>query len=128
MARLSSVIVALALGLSNANVFFEDRFDSGMDNWVKSDWKSGDMGTWTHGPGEWFGNEDLAKGIITTDDLKHHAISAKMSSTASTTVKNSNITICPCFFGILLSKSSFVPLGSFSPTPVRLLPSCLCVR
>jgi len=85
MARLSSVIVALALGLSNANVFFEDRFDSGMDNWVKSDWKSGDMGTWTHGPGEWFGNEDLAKGIITTDDLKHHAISAKMSSTASTT-------------------------------------------
>ena len=28
------------------------------------------MGTWTHGDGQWFGNEAEAKGIITTDDLK----------------------------------------------------------
>jgi len=84
---LSKDVLALALLASPAaaTVFFEDRFTDGMSAWVTSDWKPNDMGTWTHGSGAWFANEAEAKGIITTDDLKHHAISAKMASAASTT-------------------------------------------
>merc|ERR1711991_1075001 len=55
------------------------------DKWTVSDWKTGDMGTWTYTAGEWFGDEATAKGIATTDDVKHHAISAKLDSPASTT-------------------------------------------
>ncbi len=77
--------VSLLASSASSTVFFEDRFDKGMGKWVVSDWKSGDMGTWTHTAGQWFGNEAEAKGIATTNDVKHHAISAKMDSAASTT-------------------------------------------
>lgn len=84
-----SVIVALALLAPPAfgTVFFEDRFSKGMENWELSKWKGeNEMGTWTHTSGDWFANEQEAKGIATTDDMKHHAISAKMDSVASTAV------------------------------------------
>jgi hypothetical protein len=45
------------------------------------------MGEWKHTAGDWFGDEAEAKGIATTSDLKHHAISAKLDSPASTTVR-----------------------------------------
>jgi len=81
-----SILLALALlPAAQATVFFEDRFADGMSKWVASDWKKGDMGKWTHTSGQWFGDEAEAKGIATTDDVKHHAISAKMASPASTT-------------------------------------------
>jgi hypothetical protein len=96
-----SVIVALALFSSPVlgTVFFEDRFSKGMDNWKLSNWKENDMGTWTHTSGDWFANEEEAKGIATTDDLKHHAISAKMNSPASTDV--SFFSFCSTFFFFL---------------------------
>jgi len=42
------------------------------------------MGTWTHTSGAWYSNEAESKGIATTSEFKHHAISAKMDSAAST--------------------------------------------
>lgn len=79
-----SVIVALALSSPVlGTVFFEDRFSDGMSKWKESKWKE-EMGHFQLTSGDWFGNEDEAKGIATTDDMKHHAISAKMDSTAST--------------------------------------------
>ena len=82
-----TVLLALAMLFTGASstVFFEDRFDANMDKWTVSNWKAGDMGTWTYTSGEWFGDEATAKGIATTDDLKHHAISAKLDKPASTT-------------------------------------------
>mmetsp|Transcript_32514 Transcript_32514/g.64879 ORF Transcript_32514/g.64879 Transcript_32514/m.64879 type:complete len:398 (+) Transcript_32514:65-1258(+) len=82
-----SVILALAAlaTMASATVFFEDKFETGMDAWTLSNWKEGDMGEWKHTAGEWFGNEAEAKGIATTSDVKHHAISAKLTSPASTT-------------------------------------------
>ena len=82
-----TIAVALAMLFTGASstVFFEDRFDENMDKWTVSEWKTGDMGTWTYTAGEWFGDEATAKGIATTDDVKHHAISAKLDSPASTT-------------------------------------------
>ncbi len=86
MAR--SIVGVLAFASSAAaTVFFEDRFSTGMDKWVLSDWKSGEMGKWAHSSGEWFGDEAEAKGIVTSNEFKHHAISAKMDSAASTAVR-----------------------------------------
>lgn len=76
--------ITLLASSASSTVFFEDRFAKGFDKWVVSDWKTGDMGKWTHTAGQWFGNEAEAKGIATTDDVKHHAISAKLDSAAST--------------------------------------------
>jgi calreticulin len=86
---LKAVVLALALFSSSvtSTVYFEDRFSDGMSNWVPSDWKKGDMGKWSHTAGEWFSNEAEAKGIATSDDVKHHAISAKMTSSATTVGK-----------------------------------------
>ena len=81
------LLLACALGVASAKVFYEERFGAGWeDRWVKSEWKD-DMGTWGYGPGEWFaeGQEENAKGIITMGEVKNHAISAKMSEAASTT-------------------------------------------
>jgi len=83
-----SAVLALALLASSvsATVFFEERFgDAAWEKrWTLSDWKTGDMGKWSWTSGDWFSNEAEAKGIATTDDLKHHAISAKMPKAAST--------------------------------------------
>jgi calreticulin len=78
-----SLVIASLLASSTATIYFEDRFTTGMDNWVPSDWKANDMGKWTHTAGQWFSDEAETKGISTTDDLKHHAISAKMTSPAT---------------------------------------------
>jgi calreticulin len=83
---MSRLVVALALLASvNATVFFEDRFTNGMEKWKSSNWKPDEMGTWTHTSGEWFGDEEECKGMATTDDMKHHAISAQLDTPASTT-------------------------------------------
>jgi len=90
MMMAARIVVALALAsTATSTVYFEEKFaDASWENrWVKSEWKSGEMGEWTYGPGEWFSNEAEAMGIATTDDVKFHAISAKMDSSASTTEK-----------------------------------------
>jgi len=78
-------VLALAVG-AHAAVYFEEKFGdaSWESRWVKSQWKdAADMGTWTHTAGQWHANEAEALGIATTDDLKFHAISAKMDSAAN---------------------------------------------
>ncbi|CAL1352876.1 unnamed protein product [Linum trigynum] len=63
-----------------AEVIFEERFDEGWEGrWVKSDWKrsEGKAGTFKHTAGKWSGDPD-DKGIQTTNDAKHFAISAKI--------------------------------------------------
>ncbi|CAI0438937.1 unnamed protein product [Linum tenue] len=68
------------LHFSCAEVIFEERFDEGWEGrWVKSDWKrsEGKAGTFKHTAGKWSGDPD-DKGIQTTNDAKHFAISAKI--------------------------------------------------
>jgi len=45
-------------------------------------------GEWAHTPGEWFTNEELAKGMQVTTDMKFHAISAPLDTPASTVDKD----------------------------------------
>lgn len=86
----STLALSLALAVvAKGTVYFEETFSDKTweKNWVVSNWKDGDMGTWTHTAGEWFTDEAEAMGIATTDDVKFHAISSKMKKAASTTKK-----------------------------------------
>ncbi|KHN29255.1 Calreticulin-3 [Glycine soja] len=63
-----------------SEIIFEERFDDGWrGRWVKSDWKSseGKAGSFKHTAGKWAGDPD-DKGIQTSSDAKHFAISAKI--------------------------------------------------
>ncbi|MBA0824909.1 hypothetical protein Goarm_021544 [Gossypium armourianum] len=53
--------------------------DGWQSRWVKSDWKKseGKAGSFKHTPGKWSGDPD-DKGIQTSGDAKHFAISAKI--------------------------------------------------
>uniref|UniRef100_A0A2P2LI59 Calreticulin n=1 Tax=Rhizophora mucronata TaxID=61149 RepID=A0A2P2LI59_RHIMU len=65
---------------SASEIFFEERFDDGWQGrWVRSDWKrsEGKAGSFKHTAGRWSGDPD-DKGIQTTTDAKHFAISAKI--------------------------------------------------
>ncbi|KAJ3678181.1 hypothetical protein LUZ60_001984 [Juncus effusus] len=70
---------SLLLSLASSEVFFEERFDDGWEKrWVKSDWKrsEGKAGSFKHTAGKWAADPD-DKGIQTTTDARHFAISAK---------------------------------------------------
>ncbi|WMV31701.1 hypothetical protein MTR67_025086 [Solanum verrucosum] len=65
---------------SLAEIFFEEQFDDDWQSrWVKSDWKrsEGKAGSFKHTAGKWAGDPD-DKGIQTSSDAKHFAISAKI--------------------------------------------------
>ncbi|KAJ4748205.1 Calreticulin [Rhynchospora pubera] len=69
----------LLLSPASSEVFFEERFDEGWESrWVRSDWKrsEGKAGSFRHTAGKWSGDPD-DKGIQTTTDARHFAISAK---------------------------------------------------
>ncbi|KAG9444650.1 hypothetical protein H6P81_015990 [Aristolochia fimbriata] len=68
------------IGLARAEVIFEERFEDGWEQrWVKSDWKrtEGKAGSFKHTAGKYSGDPD-DKGIQTSTDAKHFAISAKI--------------------------------------------------
>ncbi|AQK87085.1 Calreticulin-3-like precursor [Zea mays] len=74
-----ALVLSSLLLLASGEIFFEERFDDGWDSrWVKSDWKKsqGQAGTFRHTAGTYSGDPD-DKGIQTTGDAKHFAISAK---------------------------------------------------
>jgi len=78
-------VIAAALAPVAAKVYFEDNFDTGIsDRWVTSNWKGDSMGEWKWTAGEWYANEEKAKGMQVTEDMRFHAISAKMDSPANT--------------------------------------------
>ncbi|XP_052155689.1 calreticulin-3-like [Oryza glaberrima] len=74
-----AVVLASLLLVVSGEVIFEERFDDDWGSrWVKSDWKrsEGKAGTFKHTAGSYSGDPD-DRGIQTTSDAKHFAISAK---------------------------------------------------
>uniref|UniRef100_A0A0E0DTN3 Calreticulin n=1 Tax=Oryza meridionalis TaxID=40149 RepID=A0A0E0DTN3_9ORYZ len=74
-----AVVLASLLLVVSGEVIFEERFDDDWGSrWVKSDWKKseGKAGTFKHTAGSYSGDPD-DRGIQTTSDAKHFAISAK---------------------------------------------------
>lgn len=77
----SLLVVPLLWSLVFGEVYFEERFDdaSWADRWVASEWKGkSEMGRWAWSAGDWFVDKSINMGIQTQDDVKHHAISARI--------------------------------------------------
>lgn len=84
-----SVLSVLALaGLAAGEVYFEDTFDSGIDGWTPGKSPGKDMGKWVHTAGKWFADEAADKGMATSEDMRHHAISAPLKTPASSKGKD----------------------------------------
>ncbi|KAM1526439.1 hypothetical protein ACFX10_010759 [Malus domestica] len=78
---LSLSLLSFCFRSSLSEIIFEERFDDDgwRSRWVKSDWKSseGKAGSFKHTAGKWAGDHD-DRGIQTSNDAKHFAISAKI--------------------------------------------------
>jgi calreticulin len=74
-------LLGCAASVATAEVFFEDTFEKfDTAKWITSGWKSGEMGDFLHTAGEWYADAEAGKGIQTSTDMKHHAISAKLDT------------------------------------------------
>ncbi|KAL9249630.1 Calreticulin-3-like protein [Drosera capensis] len=77
---LAQLLVLSHFSHTLAEIIFEERFDDGWQSrWVKSDWKraEGKAGSFKHTAGTWAADPD-DKGIQTSTDARHYAISAKI--------------------------------------------------
>lgn len=90
MLRTASVLAALTM--VNGETFFKETFSDAdwEKRWTKSTWKKEDNkdGKWEWTCGKWSVDCDAQKGIQTTEDMKFHAISAKLDKPLDYSSKN----------------------------------------
>ena len=72
-----------AAALASAEVFFEEDFSNGMDKWVEGKMPGKEMGKWDITPGKWFVDEQVNKGLTTTEDMRFYSITAKLPKVAT---------------------------------------------
>merc|ERR1719379_1057314 len=72
-------LFALALG----EVYFEEDFSKGLDAWTPGAPSGKEMGKFVSTSGKWFVDEEVNKGMATSEDMRFHSISAKLDKTAS---------------------------------------------
>lgn len=80
----SLAMAGMVLESASGKTFFKETF-SGPDplaSWTMSQTKSG-MGKFTVGSGEFYGDEDINQGMITSEDLKFYGISKKLDEAFS---------------------------------------------
>jgi len=65
--------------VASAKVFFKETFDSKWhDRWVLSDWKkAGEAGEFKLSAGDYYGDAEADKGLMTTQDARFYDVSAK---------------------------------------------------
>jgi len=81
--------LALALfAAENAEVYFEETFDNGLDKWTEGFPSGKEMGKWDVTPGKWFVDEEVNKGMTPTEDMRFHSISAKMDKPSTSKGKD----------------------------------------
>jgi calreticulin len=81
MKAVACVLLAV-VAVANAKTYFKETFDSSYaSRWVQSNWKKSDgtAGEWKHTAGDWYGDAEADKGIMTSPDARFYATSAKMS-------------------------------------------------
>jgi len=78
---LSLVLLLGLLSFATATVYFKETFGGDWNqHWVVSDWKKGELGSWKHTAGEWYGDAEADKGLQTSQDARFYAISRKLSA------------------------------------------------
>jgi calreticulin len=65
--------------VASAKVYFKETFDGKWeDRWVLSDWKkAGEAGEFKLSAGDYYGDAEADKGLMTTQDARFYDISAK---------------------------------------------------
>jgi len=90
--QLMAAVAACALYTVSAEVFLEENFDTFDESkWVhagshtskEDEKKASTMGKFVHTAGEWNVDAEVAKGIQTSEDMKHYAISAPLTKAFS---------------------------------------------
>jgi calreticulin len=81
-------ILSAVVALASAEVYFEESFSGDWESkWVSGFPKGKEMGKWAVTPGKWFVDEEVNKGLATTEDMRFYSISAKMGKKATTKKK-----------------------------------------
>jgi len=82
---------SLAIGcaaLASAEVYFEEDFSNGLDKWVMGKPAGKEMGKFDITSGKWFVDEEVNKGMTTTEDMRFYSTTAKMPKLASSKGKD----------------------------------------
>jgi len=89
---LSTAMRTLALALFavvGAEVYFEESFSGDWESrWVLGAPSGKEMGKWAVTPGKWFVDEEVNKGLATTEDFRFHSITAKMDKPSTSKGKD----------------------------------------
>jgi len=73
-------VLALCAVLSTAEVYFEESFDGDWESrWTLGAPSGKEMGKWAVTPGKWFVDEEVNKGLTTTEDMRFYSITAPMA-------------------------------------------------
>merc|ERR1711935_1216571 len=77
MSRTLAIFAVVCVALATAEVYFEGDFSGDWESrWIQSKAKE-DLGTFKVSAGKFFGDEEAAKGLQTSQDAKFYAIAAK---------------------------------------------------
>jgi calreticulin len=78
-----SMLAAFA-AVACAEVYFEETFSGDWESkWVQGKPAGKEMGKWTVTPGKWFVDEEVNKGLTTSEDMRFYSIGAPLDKVAS---------------------------------------------
>jgi len=81
------LLAAVVIAVVSAEVYFKEDFGAGWESrWVNSDWKvsSGQDGKFVLSAGDFFGDAEDDKGLMTSQDARFYTASAKMTEFSNT--------------------------------------------
>jgi len=98
MKKVAAAVFLGASSAANAEVLFQETFEDGeawTERWVKSDWKSGQMGETELSAGKYFDkdNAEASKGLKTTEDHRFYALAASFGDKKGTSNKDKDLLI-----------------------------------
>ena len=72
------------VGAVGAEVYFEEDFSGDWEKkWVSGKPPGKEMGKWAVGSGKWFVDEEVNKGLQTTEDMRFYSITSKLDKPAT---------------------------------------------
>merc|ERR1719248_241579 len=84
-----SKLAVCALACAAATeIYMEEDFSNGLDGWTEGFPKGKEMGKWVSTSGKWFVDEEVNKGMATTEDMRFHSITAKMDKPSTSKGKD----------------------------------------
>jgi len=85
---LYSALAFIAVCSVSAEVYFEESFSNGLDRWTMGTPSGKEMGKFDVTSGKWFVDEEVNKGMTTTEDMRFYSTSAKMDKPSTSKGKD----------------------------------------